>query len=494
MNISPRRPIFTRRSESSVYRMFFWAILALGGVWLILQIKQGDIKSPFEPTPTPTRASISYALEGDADFSAGKLDAAIRAYQEGVKVDPSNAQLWAKLARIQTYSTQLLTTDPEKLSRLKDALASADKAVALAPDDSTVHAIRAFVLDWNADITLLGDQQKVAAFLLEAEQEAQHAQLLDNTNVEALAYYAEILNDENKWTEAQANISQALQRDPGSMDVHRVYAAVLETQGDYNQAIQEYDKAIAINPNLTFLYLRAGANYRRLGFASMAQDPTQDPTKNPLFLQSLDYFAKAAQINTQLDVKDPVPYLSIAKTYSQTGDYFSAARNALKALEFKPDSADIYGQLGTIYFKSRNYEGSIPILKCAIRGCTAAESCQARYERDCQASNGEVSADVTGLQLSLSTVDYYQVYFSVLAALGPRNPTYCPEAQNLIDEVSASQLIKDRPDISTNIAVAERECSNAPDTPVAGTPPAVTPGTVAPTSTIVITLYGTPTP
>ncbi len=491
MNISPRRPIFTRRSESSVYRMFFWAILALGGIWLILQIRQGDIKSPFAPTPQPTRTSVSYALEGDAQFSAGKLDAAILAYQEGVKVDPNNAELWAKLARIQTYSTRLLTTDAEQLSRLKDALASAKQAIALAPDDSTAHAILAFTLDWNANPLLVSDKD-AQDYLLQAEQEALRAQKLDNTNTQAMAFYAEILIDQQKWTQAETTIKQAIDRDPSSMDVHRVYAYVLEALGEYNQAIQEYDKAIAITPNMTFLYLQAGANYRRLGLGS----PNQD-TQKQLFEKSLEYFAEAAKINQQLEVKDPTPYLSIAKTYSQMGEYFSAARNAQKALDFKPDSADIYGQLGIIFFKNRNYEGSIPILKCAVSGCTALEGCQARYERDCKPANGEVGVQVIALPLSPSSIDYYQVYFSVLAALGPRDPTYCPQAQAIIIDIetNASDVLAKRPDIAKNIAVAQQECSASTQVPpVVGTPLSVTPGIGVPTSTLDINLFGTVTP
>lgn len=496
MNISPRRPIFTRRSESSVYRMFFWAILALGGIWLILQIRQGDIKSPFAPTPQPTRTSLSYALEGDADFSAGKLDAAILAYQEGVKVDPTNAELWAKLARIQTYSTRLLTTDAEQLTRLKDALASANQAVTLAPEDSTAHAILAFALDWNANPLLVSDKE-AQDYLLQAGQEALRAQKLDNTNTQAMAFYAEILMDQQNWTQAETIIKQAIDRDPSSMDVHRVYAYVLESTGFWNQAIQEYDKAIAITPNMTFLYLQAGANYRRLGLASMEKDPQQDPTKNTLFLQSLDYFAKAAQINAQLQFKDPLPYLSIAKTYSQMGEYFSAARNAQKALDFKPDSADIYGQLGIIYFKNRNYEGSIPILKCTVSGCTALEGCQARYERDCKPANGEVSVQVIALPLSPSSIDYYYVYFSVLAALGPRDPTYCSQAQTIITDIETkgSDILAKRPDIAKNITVAQQECSTSTQVPpFVGTPLSATPGTGVPTSTLDVNLFGTATP
>jgi len=492
MNISPRRPIFSRRNESSVYRMFFWAILALGGVWLILQIQQGDIKSPFAPTPQPTRTSLSYALEGDADFSAGKLDAAITAYQEGTKVDPNNAELWAKLARIQTYSIRLLTTDAEQLARLKDALASADKAVALAPDDSTAHAIRSFVLDWNATAPAQTDEKLAADYLSEAEREALQAQRLDNTNAQAMAFYAEILIDQQKWTQAESIIQQAVNRDPSSMDAHRVYAYLLETGGQYNQAIQEYQKAIDIAPNMTFLYLQAGANYRRLGLGSLNED-----TQKQLFEKSLEYFADAAKINQQLEVRDPTPYLSIAKTYSQEGEYFSAARNAQKALEYKPDSADIYGQLGIIFFKNRNYEGSIPILKCAVKGCTALEGCQARYERDCKPANGEVGVAVNALPLSPSSIDYYQVYFSVLAALGPRDPTYCPEAQSIISDIetNASNILAARPDIGKNIAVAQQECSpSALATPVVSTPLTVTSGSAVPTSTLEINLFETPIP
>jgi tetratricopeptide (TPR) repeat protein len=394
-------------------------------------------------------------MEGDAQFTAGSLDKSIAAYQEAVRVDPNNAQAWAELARIQAYSTSLLTTDAETKVRLDEALQSAQEAVKLAPDDSTAHAVLAFTLDWNANPSLLDDAQ-IQALLTKADLEAVRALQLDSSNTLAMAYYAEILVDEQKWTQAEQYIKQAVDHDPSLMDVHRVYAYVLEALGEYNLAIQEYDKAIAITPKLTFLYLRAGANYRQLGFKSLNTD-----TQKQLFDSSLEYFAKAASINNELQVKDPVPYLSIAKTYSQEGEYFIAARNVQKALDFQPSNADIYGQLGIIYFKSRNYEGSIPALQCAVRGCSGDNSCIGRGLTACDDQNPAVQ--VVGLPLSLSTVDYYQVYFSVLAALGPRNPTvYCPEALNIIAKVRASGFESNRPDITSNITAAELECSSSP--------------------------------
>ncbi len=430
MNIYRRRDLFYRKPQTNLYRLFTLMVMILGGVWLLRQINSGDIQPLFQPTPTPTRALASYVLEGDAQFIAGDLNSAIAAYQQAVRVNPSDAQIWAKLARIQTYSSNLLTTDPERLKRLTEALDSANQAVALAPDDSTAHAIRAFVLDWNANPSLVGDKQAVA-YLTEAEQEAITALRFDNQNTLALVFYAEILVDQQKWTQAESNIDQALQREDADqlMDLHRVYAYVLETLGLYNQAIQEYDKAIAISPNLTFLHLRAGANYRTLALKANTPEAAK-----PLYDKSLEYFDKAATINEQLGIKDPIPYLSIAKTYSQTGDFFAAAINVQKAIDFDPGNADTFGQLGVVFQKSRNYEGSILALKCAVRGCTATESCEAR--NGC--SEGDEGTAVVGLALSPNTVVYYYVYGSVLAALSRPSQNYCAEAVNVLNEVAAA--------------------------------------------------------
>jgi len=429
MNVPPRRNLFHQRPRVNIYRLFFLIVVILGGIWLIRQLDQGEIKPLFQPTPTPTRSVESYALEGDALFTAGNLNGAIAAYQEAVRVDPSNAETWAKLARIQTYSSALLTTDRERLARLTEALESIDQAVELAPNDSTVHAIRAFVLDWNASSSLV-DQKQVQAYLAEAETEAIRALQLDNQNTLALVFYAEILIDQQKWTQVQQYMDQALQREDAAtlMDVHRVYAYLLETLGLYNQAIEEYDKAIALTPNMTFLYLRAGANYRRLAFGSLNEDSAR-----VLYERSLEYFARAAQINETLGVKDPIPYLSIAKTYSQTGDYFAAAINVQKALDFDPTNADTYGQLGIVFFKSRNYEGSIPALMCAVRGCTPEQSCEARLG----CAEGDNGTTVIGLPLSSSTMVYYYTYGSVLAALSRPKDNKCGEALAVMNEVWA---------------------------------------------------------
>lgn len=436
MNLNSRRPLFHRRPQSNIYRMFLWVVMILGGVWLLQQLDRGEIKPLFESTPIPTRAAASYLEEGNAHFTAGNLTKAILAYQEALRLNPNDAQTWAKLARIQTYSSAFLITNDEKNARLREALESATKAVELAPEDSTVRAIRAFTLDWNANGSF-HTAEEVQDFLIEAENEALIAQQLDSENPLALAYFAEILVDQAKWNQAEIIINQALEL-PGAtewMDVYRVNAYVMETLGDYNLAISEYEKAIAIEPNFTFLYSRIGANYRRLAF-DVAVTQGEEAAR-PVYERSLEYFDKVVRINEQLGVKDPVPHLSIARTYSQLGEFFIAARNVQTALEYEPTNADIYGQLGVIYFRSRNYEGSIYSLECAIYGCSGENSCIGRGLERCFPNLNENPVTVQGLPISPNTIIYYYIYGSVQAALSRQSDNRCDKAYKAFDEVKA---------------------------------------------------------
>jgi tetratricopeptide (TPR) repeat protein len=322
-------------------------------------------------------------------------------------------------------------------------------------------------LDWNANPVLVSEDE-VQDFLADADIEAGRAISLDNTNTLALAFYAEIQTDQQKWADGQNYIEQALARDPSLMDVHRVHAYVLETQADYTGAIEAYDKAIAIAPNLSFLYLRAGANYRTLAFKSPNEQVQAD-----LFEKSLEYFASAARINEQLGIQDPQPYLSIARTYSQMGQFFIAIRNVQKTIEFQPDKAEFYGELGVLYHKNRNYETGILAFKCAIRGCTEEESCEGRGG----CGEADVKAQVTGLPLSASTIYYYDIFASELAALHTDKSPHCEEALEIAQIIADSDFDSD-PNIAADIVVVRNLCDPNfvdPNPPTATPTPTLTP-------------------
>jgi tetratricopeptide (TPR) repeat protein len=438
------------KSHSNPYRILLWSGLILGAVWLLLSLNRGQVQSPFNPTPTPTRSPQSYILAAQAYFAAGKLDDpasnqdAIGAYQQALEVDPNNAQAWAELARIQTYSSSTLSTDQERLNRLQEALASVEKGVELAPDDSTVSAIQAFVLDWNASSNLISADER-ESYLAQAETAANRAYLLNPENAMALAYYAEVLLDQQKWDQAKQYASQAVELAPDSMDAHRVLGTVLEAWGYYRDAIDEFIKASNITPNLTFLYLRIGLGYRQL----------------QVYNTALEYFQQAATINQTLDIKDPLPYIAIAKTYAQQGEFFIAARNAEKALRFDPANADTYGQLGMIYVQARNYESALPALRCAVDGCTAKENETANLF----VNEGALteSTAVQPLPLTNLNVAYYYVrYGSVLAYLSTADNGYCSHSLELMTQL---RLTYNDPLLMQNVEDNEATCRSLMGTP-----------------------------
>lgn len=452
MNLTGKKITFHRKGPTYFHpaRILFLLTLIFGLAFLARAFDAGVIHRPFDPTPTPTRTNQSFILEGETNFRAGNLPAAIQAYKDAIALNPRDASLYAEMARIQVYSSASLSTDDQKAKRLKEAMESIDTAVELNPEDTNVHAIRAFVLDWNSNPVLAGENRE--ALLTQAEQAAVRALQLDNTNTLALVYYAEVLIDSQKYTQAEQYIEQAINRDSGLMDVHRVRGQLWEINGNYLKAVEEYKKAIEIMPNLTFLYIYIGLNYRVLA----AGDP-----RSPYYIDSLDYFAKAANINSTLGIKDPIPYLAIAKDYVQMGEAFVAARNGQKALEMDPTNPDVYGQLGIIYFMGKNYEGSIPALKCAIRGCTTTESCNARQ------CDPEVDPQIAieGMPLSDTTVVYYYTYGSVLAGLSTKQSNSCPEARQVFNEVRSKYGAN--PDIMRIVQEGEKVCEsvNNPTSP-----------------------------
>ena len=390
----------------------------------------------FLPTPTPTRTLDSFAGEAAVYFGAGDLDKSIEAYQQAVQLDPGNAALRAELSRILVYSSTLLTIDQERIDRLQEALLMINSAVEIAPEDSMVHAIKSFTLDWLAGNSIT--QAENQAMLNEAEQEAIYAIQLDNQNMLALAYYAEILVDQQKWIQADQNSREAVAQAPELMDVRRINGYTQESLGNYNLAIDEYKEAIRINPNLTFIYLRIGANYRKL----LQYDA------------ALEYFDKAATINEQLGVRDSIPYFSIATTYTQMGEFFSAGLNARKGLNFDPDNADAYGRLGIVFHRSRNYEGAIPAFKCATDGCTAEESCEVRQ---CVPEVDPMVA-VVGLPLTSGTVDYYLTYGAVLAGMHRSSNGFCEEAMDILGLVK--QNYGTDPIVMQNVVESETICKS----------------------------------
>ncbi len=453
--MSNRRYLFRRerRWYTSPLYIFILVSLILSGLFVTQGYRRQEIQPLFQPTPTPTRIASSYAREAEAHFQAGSLDAAIASYQQAINIDPQNGRLYAELARILTYSTESQTTAREKEDRFKQAYEAAQNAVELAPDDSTTYAVLAFTLDWYSGFTtyILSDSKTGSEFLADAEQAVTRATTLDETNVLAQVYFAEIMIDVQRWDQAQSAISNALERAPDLWEAHRVNGLFLENQGYYLEAIKSFEEAVKLAPNMTFLYIKLGQSYRNMGLKTNSIE---------YYNKAIDYFAMAADRNEELGIQDPLPYLGIGRAYGQLGEFFSASLNMNKALQYNPYSPDVYAQLGMVYRQARNYEDAISALKCAVRGCTAQETCDLR---GCDPET-DPAIEIEGMELSGSTVVYYYTYASLLAGMYlPRHPQrslYCTESLDVIEEIYASPFSSDTT-IMEILAPSEAICQAA---------------------------------
>lgn len=480
MYINERKNLFRNpRGASNPYFVMGILLVLVALVAVLRAFAQGEIWPPFIPTPTPTRTINSYVIEGDTHFQAGNLDKAIDSYREALVLEPNNAHIRANLATIMVYSSYTMTTDQERLDRLNQALEVIDLAKADQPNNSEVLGVRANVLSSLANSNLPAAEQ--TEFRNQSESEALFAIQLDNNNLLAKAYYAEILMDQFKYEQANDYITQA--REGGGeelMEVCRIQAYIYEMFREYNLAIEWYVKASELAPNLTFLYNRIGVLHRYLGQFDEKRYET-----------ALEYFAKAAGLNNQLGIDDPIPYMAIANTYIRMGEAMAASRNAYRALEINPYNSDTYGQVGVIYYRARNYEGSILMLRCAVMGCDAIQSCEAREDDPC-----ESDIVIEPLPLTNSTVLYYYTFGSALAGLHrPGLDDNCSEAAIVFRRIR--EQFSDN-DVVMNIIIAsENICKINPDDSIsietlepvqAGTP------TPIPTETPMIIPTLTPTP
>ena len=110
MRLPPERPIFSERRQPLISITAIVLLVFIGiGALVLYNVSTGVIQPMQLITPTATRMPRSYIEEGEAFFLTGNLDRAMEAYQDALQQDPENVKALTELARIQTYSSALLT-------------------------------------------------------------------------------------------------------------------------------------------------------------------------------------------------------------------------------------------------------------------------------------------------------------------------------------------------------------------------------------------------
>jgi tetratricopeptide (TPR) repeat protein len=309
-----------RKRRSSPLRILLLCLLILAGLWLIRQ--QPDWARPFDPTPTPTRTAISFISQGDFAFAEGNLAAAIAAFEEAIRLEPENSVPYIRQSRLLIFAG-----DTSK------ALERAERAVVLEPNSSENLAGYCRALDWEA-------QYGPALDACECAIET------DPNYAPGYAFLSEVYADQADWIPARTTAQHALEVDFQSMDAHHNMGYALEVQGRYREAVEFYENAITLAPNLAPFYLAAGRNYYWLGNFDQAEDR---------FKQAI-----------RLDPANSNGYDRLGWTYHTNGEFARAVDALEQAIAVDSLNATAWGHLGTLYYTRQNYEEAIRILSQAI--------------------------------------------------------------------------------------------------------------------------------
>lgn len=346
-----------RRRKSNPLLVIF--LVALIGVAVYFNTIIVPATPPlFVPTPTPTRAPESFISEARQLFDEGKLFPAIEAYQRAIQADPLNRANFVELSRLQSY-----------VGEYQDAIESAEMALVGNEGYALAHAMRALAL------SRLGDS-------LNAEAAIRRALELEPNNPLFHAYYAEVLIDKGDFGDLQRAIDAsrfAVDNAPNLLEARRARGYVLLVTGNYQEAVLEYNAALAINDKIPDIYISIGVCYRALG----------------------DYAKAIESFNTAnaLRPADAIPDLEVSRTYAQIGEYEKAVQSAELALNDDPTNPHRYGNLGLMHYQNDDFSAAIANLGIAIHGG--------------RSSDGET---VAGLTLDYGFIaQYYYTYGLALA-------------------------------------------------------------------------------
>ncbi len=147
-------------------------------------------------------------------------------------------------------------------------------------------------------------------------------------------------------------------KDPLTLDLHTVrvnpaswffynnLGRAYEKLGKTNNAIDSYNKSIALKPGYDIPYINLGALYNNIGLKQ----------------QAIDYYSQAIAVNHGL----ANAHNDLGAIYNELQDYEKARAHFMKALEINPTYEKPYANLGVLYTNINNKEAAIAAYQKAI--------------------------------------------------------------------------------------------------------------------------------
>ncbi|TRT78844.1 MAG: tetratricopeptide repeat protein [Microcystis aeruginosa Ma_AC_P_19900807_S299] len=269
---------------------------------------------------------------------------AIKAFDEAIKQnDPDNVYLaW--------YGKGLALFE---LREHQPAIEALQQAINTLPKRENLKKFHSSILQRQSVVyRFLGDFSKIAGTEREARENYEQALTVINQAISLVPnnpnYYNEkwaVLSELKRYDEGLAAITQAIDLAPrAAWYVNR--GILYRRQQKYELALDDYNKAIELNPNHANAYNNRGNLY-------------QDLQKYEL---ALDDFNKAIEINPNFAIL----YYNRGGLYYNQQKYELALSDINKAIELNPNYAEAYYNRGLLYYDLQKYELALSDINKAI--------------------------------------------------------------------------------------------------------------------------------
>ncbi|MCA9953393.1 MAG: tetratricopeptide repeat protein [Ardenticatenaceae bacterium] len=330
MIIQRKDPPYPRRGPSCLLVIFIGV-----GIFLSIYVIQNaeEVRDVIIPTPTPepTRSATEFALLADIAERDGELAEAADYYAEAVRLDATKPEIYIR------YINLLI-----KLGRGEDALARAEEAAVLAPENDRIWtAVAAAYIANGERLNDAGDPTAANLQFAQAYRSAETAISINPENATAYAYSAAglVLQFEPElYQDAQERVLYATELEPDN-PIGRLYLGiVLTNQGFYTAAREQFQLGLQAEP-LPQLYYELGYNFFGDGNVS----------------EAILSFQEAVSI----DPNFAPGYDALAHMYLQLGQDTLAEENGLKSIELNPNVARAHGRLGEAYVRLNKFQQAI---------------------------------------------------------------------------------------------------------------------------------------
>ncbi|MCA9979931.1 MAG: tetratricopeptide repeat protein [Anaerolineales bacterium] len=338
MQINRRSSSYPRRGGPSCLTMIVFVVVA-GAVFMLASNANTVIEAIVPtPTPEPTRSAASYATSASLYQRDGEYEQAISSYENAIQLDSENPAYYVALINLLT-----LTNQPD------DALYWAERVILLeSGNDEVLSAVAAAYLLNGRRLAEVGELEEADLQYQRAIDSAQQATQINGNSGLAYAYLAGALiaQNPNNFARAQEVVDLAVALEPDNPVVRYYRGVVLETQGYYAQAIDEYETAVSldatyVDPALSLAYSYFYSDNRQRAIIILRDLIEANPT-------------------------DANTHDALGWFYFLAGQYPDAEIYLEEAVRLDPEMVRARAHLGATYFRQFNYLNAIPELEMAV--------------------------------------------------------------------------------------------------------------------------------